>query len=260
MVTNVLTKELAAEQDILLGIGQVVQVRSSLDTTVDRLTMIKPLATLAELQALDVTDADNFYPYATTAGGAAAGDNGGYTWWFDIAEPIINNNGTTIIAGNGATVGCWKQLVIKTPIRGITVGRTTNYTATSLDIIPMTGLVGGFDSDESMWAVGNPERIVQPANSKRIKLYATISTGETSAEVYIRFTKNGSAIGLVGNAEAQNTSGVSGPKVLSIASHPIASIPTDYFGVQVEFSGGGTLTLIGGTGHPFVTLSMEVLE
>jgi hypothetical protein len=108
MTINVLTKALAGVQDLLFGQGTASQTRDGSAVSINRIEMIKPLATLADLQALDVTDADNYYPYAKTHGGAVLGDGSGNDWWFDVAEPIASDNGTTIIAGNGATVGCWK--------------------------------------------------------------------------------------------------------------------------------------------------------
>jgi len=108
MTINTLTKALGGVQDLLFGIGTKDQTRNETIYAIERIQMIKPLATLAALIALDVTDEDNFYPYAKTLGALTAGDGDSREWWFDVSEAISSDNGYDIIAGNGATVGCWK--------------------------------------------------------------------------------------------------------------------------------------------------------
>ncbi len=108
MAINLITKSLIGVQDMLIGIGSVQQTRGGSPITVDRIDLIKPLPTTADLITLDMTNTDLFYSSVITMGAVTIGDGGGLVWWFDSAESIASNNGTTIIAGNGLAVGCWK--------------------------------------------------------------------------------------------------------------------------------------------------------
>ena len=145
MAINVLTKALAGIQDLLFGQGTATQTRDGTALSISRIEMTKPLAVLTDLQALDVTDEDNFYPYAKTMGGVVLGDASGNEWWFDVTEPIASDNGSTIIAGNGAIVGCWKI---------IAAGIAAPTTAAVVSIVDLGGYYTGSNVEVALQELG----------------------------------------------------------------------------------------------------------
>lgn len=128
MTVNVLSKALAGVQDILFGQGSQAQTRKGSSVNVNRIELTKPLATLADLKALDMSDENNYYPYAETYGLSAVGDGDSRSWWFDSTEAQTSDNNQTIIKGAGVTVGCWK-LAKPAVFRGITTS-SSNETVT----------------------------------------------------------------------------------------------------------------------------------
>jgi len=110
MTDRVVTKQLAGVEDILFGISSVSQTRDGTAYTINRILKLHPLNTKAELIALDTTNADKYYAQVELLGFTNKGDGGGGLYWYDVTEPISSDNGATILAPTGATVGCWKKV------------------------------------------------------------------------------------------------------------------------------------------------------
>ena len=98
--TRVVRKSLACEEDLLLGKGTVTQTRNGVDYPLNKLTLIKPVDTIAERDALDTS----LYLYCTVAGvpyswTGTAWEN---TTWTDLFQPyptVAAAKAATLVAG-----------------------------------------------------------------------------------------------------------------------------------------------------------------
>ena len=111
MSIRILTKLLGGVEDLMFGLSTDSQTRDGTAYNITRILSIYQVDTGAALSALDVSDADNYYPTVLALGLAAKGDANWGIWWHDTTEPQANDNGTTILTDSSAGPnGCWKKL------------------------------------------------------------------------------------------------------------------------------------------------------
>ena len=112
MVTRVITKATAGEQDVLWGIGTTNQTRNGISYPIKRVDKIHPVDTMADLILLDMSDPNLFFGKVYLLGFSSIGDNEGGMFYFKSDEPHTNHNGYTIIQATGTSVnGCWMKFL-----------------------------------------------------------------------------------------------------------------------------------------------------
>lgn len=112
MVTRVITKNLAGEQDMLFGTGTKSQTRNSTAYNMSRIDKIHIVNTISDLSALSIADEDFLFSKVLVLGYTLVDDNSGGIFWYDSTEPHTNHNGYTILIAEGSSVnGCWIKLM-----------------------------------------------------------------------------------------------------------------------------------------------------
>jgi len=166
MVTRTISKELGGVEDLLFGDGLVSQSRGGSNYTINRILKLHPLNTKAELIALDTLQVNKYYGQVELLGFTNKGDGGGGVYWYDVTEPIASDNGSTILAPTGVTVGCWKKI---TP----TADTQTNFTAIANSVNTINKYEG-----KQMWDSTN-KKPVWASGSAASAVWVS-STGTTS--------------------------------------------------------------------------------
>lgn len=108
MTSKTVTKQLAGQQDILVGVGSVTQTRQSGTREIDRLDLIKPVTNLAALKVLVVSDENNLFGKVSLLGLASENDERGGMFVYSAATDPGTADDIDIVAAFGG-VGAWTR-------------------------------------------------------------------------------------------------------------------------------------------------------
>lgn len=113
MVSQNITKQLAVEEDLALGLGQVAQTRGGNALTLNKLTLSKVIDNLSILgNTISTTHVDpTKFESVLVKGHTTKNDGGaGVFYWDASASPASANNGTIIASGVSPSAGAWRRL------------------------------------------------------------------------------------------------------------------------------------------------------
>jgi hypothetical protein len=97
MTTRSVTKQLAGIEDLLLGVGSVQQTRAATLLTINKIALVWPVATLAELKALDTA----MFVFSDLIAATYK------RYYFSSSSTATANDGAVVMPNSG--VGRWLQ-------------------------------------------------------------------------------------------------------------------------------------------------------
>ena len=103
MAINVLTKAKAGVQDLLVGLATVIQERNGTNYNIDSIPLVKPVVTVAEITALDVSTSDLYFQMLMLQDGINDG-----MFYHDTTIAQSTADGINVIVDSTAGPnGCW---------------------------------------------------------------------------------------------------------------------------------------------------------
>ena len=218
--SRVVRKSLACEEDILFGKGQVTQSRNGQDYDLQKVTIAKPVESLAELAALDTTQ----FLYATVAGAP-------YRWngsaWvtqmsslFDTAADLTASSADWLVAGIFVGTGGYYakgdngagRYFVKTAVQAATDGDIIdgygNHTLANgnVAILQVEGKVNvkqfGAKGDNTNDDTAAIQAAIDSNSPSAVHVYLPAGTYKTTSSLYIN--RSGTTI----SGDGQTTSNI----------------------------------------------------